>query len=299
MKIRSIKYYVREAARSLLRNRLMTVASVFTVFSCSLMLIISVCVASNISYILEQLGNKVGISAYINFELTADEVNILYNKISDMPNVKSVEFISSEKALEIWAEMFDSEDWLLEGFKDDNPLPRSFTITLYDNVNQDEIISEVERLKGIDSMGIKGEEVTDALISIGSAVTLFSVILILTLALISIVIITNTIKLTVNNRSREIGIMKYVGATDWFIRWPFVIEGILIGLIGSIIPGVIGWVGYDEILKRITAIPMIEGIADFRSAGELFVFLLPITLLGGILIGALGSAISMRKYLRV
>jgi cell division protein FtsX len=143
------------------------------------------------------------------------------------------------------------------------------------------------------------QNITDALVTINIFVRVFSLILILVLSVISIGIIMNTIKLTVFIRKNEINIMKYVGATDWFIRWPFVIEGIVIGLVGAIIPCVICWIGYDGIIGIINDYRLVQQIAQLKSASDIFGIIVPIALMIGVLLGAIGSISSLEKHLNV
>ncbi len=144
---------------------------------------------------------------------------------------------------------------------------------------------------------------TNRLIVVNNVIRIGSIVIITGMAFLSIVIIMNTIKLTVNSRKREINIMKYVGATDGFIRWPFIIEGVLIGAIGAIIPTVVGWLSYTELLKLINdTVPFIKNIYSsglFKTADEIFFYLSPISIIFGILIGVIGSVSSIRKHLKV
>ncbi|MBR1738458.1 MAG: FtsX-like permease family protein, partial [Firmicutes bacterium] len=144
------------------------------------------------------------------------------------------------------------------------------------------------------------QEETEILIMISTAMRVASVILVLVMCLVAIAIIMNNIKLTVFIRKNEISIMKYVGATDWFIRWPFMIEGLIIGLVGALIPLIICAAGYKELLVMInTEMAMLTSIAEFKEAGELFSVIAPVTLILGMALGALGSITSMRQYLDV
>ncbi|MCC8013856.1 MAG: permease-like cell division protein FtsX [Eubacterium sp.] len=153
--------------------------------------------------------------------------------------------------------------------------------------------------KGIEKIRHATEE-ANILVRINTAVRIFSVIVIVILCVISVSIIMNTIRLTVVIRKNEINIMKYVGATDWFIRWPFIIEGMLIGLIGSVIPTVLCFLGYTECLRLVAEkIPVINNIAEFAGVLDVFVIVAPITIAFGVLLGIIGSVSSMRKYLRV
>lgn len=153
--------------------------------------------------------------------------------------------------------------------------------------------------QGIESIR-HAQQLTDTLMAIDAIFKIVSVVIIAILAIISIGIIMNTIKLTVFIRKNEIGIMKYVGATDWFIRWPFIVEGVIIGLIGAAIPSVISWLSYDRIVDYFnTHISVLNTIVSLKSGSEIFIVTIPVALLVGALLGAVGSITSVRKHLRV
>lgn len=153
--------------------------------------------------------------------------------------------------------------------------------------------------QGIESIR-HAQQVTDALVTIDAIFKIVSVVIVGILAVIAIGIIMNTIKLTVFIRKNEIGIMKYVGATDWFIRWPFVVEGVIIGLIGAAIPSIISWLSYDRIVDYFnTHISILNTLVSLKSGSEIFVVTIPAALLVGALLGAVGSITSIRKHLRV
>lgn len=153
--------------------------------------------------------------------------------------------------------------------------------------------------QGIESIR-HAQQLTDTLMAIDAIFKIVSVVIIAILAIISIGIIMNTIKLTVFIRKNEIGIMKYVGATDWFIRWPFIVEGVIIGLIGAAIPSVISWLSYDRIVDYFnTHISVLNTLVSLKSCSEIFIVTIPVALLVGALLGAVGSITSVRKHLRV
>ena len=153
--------------------------------------------------------------------------------------------------------------------------------------------------QGIESIR-HAQQLTDTLMAIDAIFKIVSVVIIAILAIISIGIIMNTIKLTVFIRKNEIGIMKYVGATDWFIRWPFIVEGVIIGLIGASIPSVISWLSYDRIVDYFnTHISVLNTLVSLKSGSEIFIVTIPVALLVGALLGAVGSITSVRKHLRV
>ena len=153
--------------------------------------------------------------------------------------------------------------------------------------------------QGIESIR-HAQQLTDTLMAIDAIFKIVSVVIIAILAIISIGIIMNTIKLTVFIRKNEIGIMKYVGATDWFIRWPFIVEGVIIGLIGAAIPSVISWLSYDRIVDYFnTHISVLNTLVSLKRGSEIFIVTIPVALLVGALLGAVGSITSVRKHLRV
>lgn len=302
--VRSIKYYISEAFRSLIRNSLMSLSSIATVASCIFIVVFSFCIASNIDFILEQVEETVGLSVFLDNSLSEEQVKDLRNTISEIEHIARVEYVSSEDALSSFADWLGDSKDIVKDLENDNPLPRSFTITLDNLKNQNEVIEALESTK-IRSMGVSkvrhAKETMSVLTAINNAVRIISLFIILILGVLSVVIITNTIKLTVNSRRNEITIMKYVGATDWFIKWPFVIEGILIGIIGASLPVFIFWAGYGSIIDAILSRYAILGTLEFqfKTGIEIFPFLIPVGVFLGSLIGILGSVTSMRKHLNV
>jgi len=300
MKLRNLRYFLKEAIKSLIKNRMMSVASILTVASCIFIITLYYCIAQNINYFLEQLENTMGLSIILDEDLSADDVNRLYNIILTMDNVRSVKYINEEEALERFAESLGDDSEIIEALQNDNPLRRSFEIELRSNRAQKDIIVKLEALADEGVANIRHTvELIDVFISINNVVSIISGVFTLCLGLISIVIIMNTIKLTVNSRRFEIGIMKYVGATNWFIRWPFVIEGVLIGLIGSAIPVGLCVLGYDRATEWVYSFPLLESLGEFISGRSLFSVLSPVAVTVGMLMGSLGSIISMRKHLQV
>lgn len=301
MKMRSFRFYFGEAFDSLIKNKLMAIASIITVASCIFILSISFCIAQNINYAMEQLNNEIGLSVIVSDNLPSDKINTLYEKILAIPYVSEVKFISAEQALNDLSLTLEDSAQILSGLKDDNPLPASFDIKLKDNKFYSSVITSLEKLKsdGISNIRHARDEI-NILLSVSKIVRIISAVIILTLALISIIIIVNTIKLAVNSRKDEISIMKYIGATNWFIRWPFIIEGMIIGFIGAVIPIAISWPSYDKLVQMVKVrIPAIEKLFDFEPGIVIFSELIPFALGLGIIIGVIGSFSSVRKYLNV
>ena len=299
MKFRSIKYFFSEAFSGVIRNRLMSVASIGTVAACIFMIIISYCALTNVNYMLTQIEESIGISIFLEDDADADTVLALNDQLVTMEYVDSVRYISSEEALDEMKQSWDAED-ILSGFDEtNNPLTGSFEVNLTDISHQSEVVEKIEQLDGVRKIR-SSETETEFLVKLSHFLRIFGRVLILALAAISVVIITNTIKLSVFTRRTEISIMKYVGATDWFIRWPFIIEGIIIGIVGASIPIIIAWPLYNKLISIIyEQIPMIHSIVSFRFGIDIFSILLPVALIFGALLGVLGSNISLRKHLNV
>ena len=299
MKFRSIKYFFSEAFSGVIRNRLMSIASIGTVAACIFMIVISYCALTNVDYMLTQIEESIGIAVFLEEDVNSDKVLEINDQLVNMEHVESVSYISPEDALQEMKESWDAEE-ILAGFDEsNNPLTSSFEVSLDDIQYQSDVVSKIEQIEGATKIR-SSETETEFLVKISNFLRLFGSVLILALAAISVVIITNTVKLSVFTRRTEISIMKYVGATDWFIRWPFVIEGIITGLVGAAIPIIVAWPLYNKLIDVIYAqIPMIRSIVTFKFGIDIFSVLLPVSLAFGALLGALGSNISLRKHLNV
>lgn len=416
MKLRTWKYYINQGLRGIFKNGLMSFASIVIVSACIFVVILSLCIITNVDYMLKQIESDIGVTLFLGEKPTQEEVDSLIAQIKNMPEVSDVTFKTSDDALEDAKRMYSTD--LLDGLKDDNPFPRSLEIKLNDIKNQKSFIAKAEQLQwdfeeqilGISQVdtpatdsaqeqpnaqqiteaasqqttrktagiftdivyaetatqavtqasqpatqaainssakdseaadpanqansaeptpevitqaqaetssgeptlgdadyqfqGIElishAQQLTETLITIDTAFKLVSVVLVAILSIVSIGIIMNTIKLTVFIRKNEINIMKYVGATDWFIRWPFIIEGVIIGLIGAIIPSVICTIGYINLYNFFNSdYAVLRNIAQLKPAMDIFTIIIPIALLVGMLIGAVGSVSSIRKHLNV
>ena len=297
MNFRRSRYFVGEAFRSLILNRLMSVASILTVASCLLIVSIFYSLGNNIDFILHQLEGNIGITVFVDNDVDAEGLDNLYGEILNIEHIQSVVYICHQQAFETVKSWYDDPS-ILEGIPPEN-FNRSFNIEIIDLRYHNAVVTQLEDLldKGIYRIR-QDQNIANMIINVSNVVRWASMIMILILAGVSVIIITNTIRITVNARQTEINIMKYVGATDWFIRWPFLIEGILIGIIGSLIPVAVIWIGYSQAIRVVSGMPIIEFI-EFRAGHEIFVVLFPFVIFLGVLIGTIGSATSIRKHLHV
>ena len=303
MKFRSVVLGVEDGVKSLSRNRLMSVSSVLTVASCVFILIFSYCIAANLDFILMKLENTGGITIIIDDAVSGPDVNVLYSQLTEIEFVADVKFVSAEEALDTFSKGLGQDSTIYEDFIKDNPIRRRFTVELTSTRHLGEVLAKLEEMKK-SNVGIAAvnhaKQIADTLITVNNVVRIVSIVIVLVLGALSIVIIINTIKLTVNSRRHEINIMKYVGATNAFIKVPFVVEGIVIGLLGSIVPLTILIFTYRmivESLQKNTAV--LQELIQFRQPGEIFPYLSPMILVLGILIGTIGSLVSIRKHLNV
>lgn len=299
MKPSTIKYFLREGLSGLKKNMLMTVASMLAVAACISILSFSYCVGSNLQHMLGQMEDSIGISVFLTGELTGEEIENMKTEISQIDHVESVEYISPSDALFELKKDWGADEDIFVGLDDENnPLSHSFQISLDSIENQEGVLTALEGIDGIDNVR-HGQTETEVLLKANRIFSVSSVIVMLLLGAISVMIIMNTIRISVVNRRVEINIMKYVGATDWFIRWPFIIEGIIIGIVGAIVPLLLGFPIYAKVTSAIFEyLPVIKFI-QFRLTGDVFGFLIPFGIIFGVALGVIGSVTSIRKHLRV
>lgn len=299
MRPSTIRYFVREGLSGLKKNLLMTTASMVAVAACISILAFSYCVGSNLQYMLEQMEESIGISVFLQGDLSAEEIESMRSRIAQIDHVEGVEYISPSDALDDLKDSWGADEDIFVGLDDENnPLSHSFQISLDSIQNQQSVLDALEDVAGIDNIQ-HGQTETELLMKANRIFSVASVLVMLILGVISVMIIMNTIRLSVVNRRVEINIMKYVGATDWFIRWPFIIEGIIIGMVGAIVPLLLGFPIYAKVTSVIYSyLPMIQFIR-FRLTGEVFGFLIPFGVCFGIGLGVIGSVTSIRKHLRV
>ena len=296
-KLRNLQYYLAETLRSFVRNKIMTLTSIATVAACLIIVVFSYAVAQNVGGILAYLETSIGITVFVEDELSDLQVEMLYQNILALDNIGHAEFISPDQALAALAEDLGDTTGILFDMLGDSPLRRSFALDVVDIRYQAETSAAIWAMYGVANIS-EATALTEMIVRVSNFITLFSFIIILILGVLAVIIITNTIKLTVQNRRNEIIIMKYVGATDWFIKWPFVIEGIIIGVFGAVIPLAIVWFSYDGLIAAVRGFQLMEWL-PFRDAADIFPLFTPVTIVLGAAIGILGSVSSMRKYLSV
>ncbi|EMT39094.1 Cell division protein [Thermoanaerobacter thermohydrosulfuricus WC1] len=295
MLFRNLKYFLKEGFSNLARNRLMTIASITSVMAAMLILGLFLVIILNVNSLTNQVESQLELKAFLKDNISEQEVSQIGNEIKTIPGVTSVVFESKEEALQKFKQQLGDKSYLAEGLEKDNPLPQSYIIKVKDAGLMKDISNEIKQINGVDKVSY-GQDVVDKLLGIIKIIRIVGLSIILILFIISIVIISNTIKLGVFARRREINIMKYIGATDWFIRWPFLIEGVVLGLVGALLSVALLVLIYGYVLDIINNKLIVFQLLPLEKiVGDILVYFSLI----GAMIGALGSGLSIKRFLNV
>ena len=295
MKISTAEYFITESLNSIRRNGLMSLASLMTVALSLLILGVFIILVMNLNHMASVLESQVQVTVYLQDSLKDVEVREIGTRITKLPGVTRVNFIAKEEALNRFKQRLGEQQGLLAELGEANPLPNSFEVKLDRPDRVKPVALAIAQLKGVEAARY-GQEVVEQLFSLTRMVRIFGMVLIMFLGLAALFIIVNTIRLTVFARRREIGIMKYVGATDWFIRWPFIIEGVLLGFLGACIAILPLTQFYSMLTGQVyDSLAFLPLLPKYPFMGYVNTFLL----CAGIGIGALGSVISVKKFLKV
>lgn len=296
--------HLREGAKNVFRNGWMSVASIVSIIVSLFILGVFILLVLNVNAVADKADKQVQIRAYLNLNVDQKLRETVQKEIAAMPEVSKIDFISKEQGLiDFRNSMGDEGKDLLEGFdKDNNPLPDAFKIEVYEPTTVPFVAKKIEALNTSHTdqqpiMKVKyGKGTIETLFKVTRAVRNIGFIFVGGLALMSMFLISNTIRVTILARRREIGIMKLVGATNAFIRWPFFVEGTLIGLIGSLITVALLFVGYDRLAASVGSDISLQmsllPVNDLWQWGGLLLIL-------GVLIGMWGTTLSIRKFLKV
>ncbi len=279
-----------------------SLASMATMAACIFMFGIFFCLVQNINYIVKIAESGVAVTAFFDEDMSEAEIKEIGQRIETRSEVSEMVFVSAEEAWEEYKEIYFSENpKLAEGFADDNPLANSahYEIYLSDVELQDELVTYIESIEGVRKIN-QSEDIANILSDFNILVGYASVAIIGLLLAVSVFLISNTITIGINSRREEIGIMKLIGATNAFARTPFLIEGIVIGFVGAVIPLIALFFGYSELVAYVSGeFSLLTGVLQFLPVLELFRTLIPIALLLSIGIGFFGSFFTTRKHLRV
>lgn len=317
MRISTIGYVGKQGIKNIWRNKMFSLASIATMSACIFLFGLFFSILVNFQYIIRTAEEGVAITVFFEEDATDEQKQEIGQQLEEHEGVADVRYVSADEAWEEFQkEYFGDNPELAEGFKDDNPLASSDNYEVYmettDNSDQslvarsrslsetqNELVEFAQGLDGVRDVN-KSDVVANTLSSVNTLVAIVSVAIIIILLGVSIFLISNTVTMGITVRKEEIAIMKYIGAKDFVVRSPFVIEGLIIGIFGAAIPLTLLYFLYDRAVEYIMMrFRILQNIIDFLPVGTVYQILLPIGLVMGIGIGFLGSFFTVRKHLKV
>lgn len=298
MKIKTVGYTFKESCKNLWRNRMMSIASATSVAATLMILGIIFVLIININSLAQGAKDQFdSVTVYLLDDIELEQVDVIGEAIFRLEGVKEISFETKEAALEKYKNEWGDSAYLLDGLES-NPLPNSFIVTLDDIGYANYVVKQVEDLEGVEEVKYYQEIITKML-GVTDFIKNIGMIIIFVLIAISVFIINNTIKLALNSRKKEIVIMKYVGATSWFVRWPFLLEGTLLGIFGALIATAAIYLIYSYTFNLFTSQFYVLIAAYIVDVKSIVMDLAALFIIIGSGIGALGSIWSMKKHLEV
>lgn len=297
MKFRTLMRHIRVGCKNIIRNGWMTIASIGAVTTTLILVSVFLALVLNLNEIAKNIENDVEIKTLVELGTSDEEVIALGKQLEAIEGVDSVTFSSNDEELQSLIESMGEEGETWELFEQDNPLNHAFIVRAKVPQDTEKIAEEIQSFDNVNRV-VFGKDVVEQLFEFNNYARIIGIVLIVALVFTAIFLISNTIKITIIARSAEIGIMKLVGATNGFIRWPFFIEGLLLGVLGSVIPIAIVLGGYyylDSAVIDTISFSFVELLPFNPFAWQLSLLILAI----GAIIGVWGSVMSIRKFLRV
>ena len=305
MRISTIAYVLKQGFKNIWRNLRFSLASVATMSACIFLFGLFLSIVMNFNYIVDTAEEGVAVLVYFDKGAKQEQIDQIGEEIRNRPEVSEVEYISADEAWEDFSKVYlgEENEEMADGFKEqqDNPLANSarYDVYLTDVESQGDFVAFAESLDGVRKVD-ESKEAADMLTNINKLIGYVSIVIILILLAVAFFLISNTITMGISIRQEEIGIMKLIGATDFFVRVPFGIEGRLLGTIGAAVPLGILYVVYEKAVAYIIGrFGVLGNLLQFLNVWDVFRYLLPIGIGLGVGIGFLGSMFSLRKHLRV
>ena len=296
MIFRNAKYFFVQGVKGLVSNSLMTLASIGIVIASLVLFGFFLLFGMNLNAVGEQIKEQCEINVYMPNEMSRDGVREIGSALSEIEYVKEAQLYTKEERLQNYREgVYQERAEVIDTLEEDNPLRDAYILVLEDVTKASEVAAAAVKIEGVQEV-VNRQDLIQQILSITNTVQHVSVWLLLILAFISVFIISNTIKLGMFSRRKEINIMKFVGATNWFIRWPFIIEGMLLGAVGAACAFVIVMLGYGSVLP---AIQEFMGNIELLASAEVINIVIALFLIMGLGIGMTGSGLSIRKHLHV
>ena len=291
--MRGLGYLIKEGVRNVWNNRMMSLASIGVLVSCLLITGAAVLLSMNVTSAVESVGKENQVSVYLNDDVNQIEaLKEIGPKIRELDNISDCTFYSKDEAMEKWNERLGPLFTEMQG--ENNPLPNAFHVTMVDFSQYNDTVKNIMKVGGVQKVSDRSE-VANKLTDLNKLVTQFGLWIVVILGLISLFIISNSVRMTMYSRRFEISIMKSVGATDWFVRIPFVIEGIVLGLVSGIISSAIIAFFYEGMIVAVQYIIPFSEVPYSQVAVKMSLAFI----LMGMCVGALGAAISITRYLKM
>ncbi len=303
MRISNFFYCIRQGLKNIFRNHTFSLASIGTITSCLFLFGIFFCVLVNFQGLMKNMETSVGVTVFFKDGVTEERILEIRDTVELRDEVASVTYVSEDEAWNQFKEQCfpDGDEGILTNLDEDNPLTgmANLEISLSDASQQSDLVTYLESFEEVDHVNSL-DSVAASFADISRLVSYVALAIILILILVAIFLISNTVRIGIAVRREEIAIMKYIGATDIFVRGPFLVEGIVIGLVGSLIPVAIIRFLYVEVVQFVTGqFPVMNVLMNFVPVQRIFIILLPVSLVIGLGIGFIGSYITLRKHIRV
>jgi len=294
MQIHSFKTFFKDAFKNIATNGLMSVATIITLSAGIFLFGLTLAITLNVFAVTDKLQKDFKLAVYLSEDLEKADINSIGLKIKDIPNVAEIEFVSKEDAFIDFKKQFGETD-ILDGIDDGSILRNSYKITLTDLSYSKQVSENLKNIHGIAKVS-ELEDAMDKFVLVSKKLQVATVTISIILCLLAVLIITNTINMSIFSRRKQINIMKYIGATDWYIRWPFIIEGLLIGLISS----ALSFLGIYYLYNILIGASGKSGeLIGFLSRSEIAVPILMSLIAVGLFLGCFGSTVSVKKHLKV
>lgn len=296
MIFRNIKYFVTQGVKGLVSNSLMTLASIGIVVASLVLFGVFVLFGLNINSVGTQIKDQCEINVYMPNDMSRDDVRAIGSQLGELEFVKEAQLYTKEERLQNYKEgIRQDQAAVITTLETDNPLRDAYVLSLTDVRRANQVAEQAAKIKGVEEVTNR-QDLIKTILSITNTIKHVSIWLLIILAAIAIFIISNTIKLGMFSRRKEINIMKFVGATDWFIRWPFIIEGMILGALGAGIAVIVVMAGYGSVLPSVQGF---MGNIKLLETAEISNIIVIGFLIMGTAIGMAGSAMSIRKHLHV
>ena len=295
MKGTSLKYLTHEGFRNVWVNRLMSLAAVTVLMACLIIMGAGIMIYFNINNVVDKVQSQNVVMVYVADDASEDETTQIGTSLKGISNVESCEFVPKEVAFQEQIQSMGGDAALFEGF-DEIPLPDAYKVTVKDLSQFENTVSQIKQINKVDSVR-ENSDLASKLLSLRHAVSIVSVGLVIMLFLVALFIISNTIRITMFSRKLEISIMKAVGATNWFIRWPFMIEGMILGTISGIVSLGVLW-GLYAVAEKVFAQTLSLIGFSLVPFSEYWWQILLVFVAIGLFTGGFGSLVSMAKYLK-